>query len=390
MTCLLLALATLSPAADPPPSWRDANTVMVAGYQATLSEPRLVARRKGFLWFPTLYRHGNGELLAGMSNYADEHVLQSTSWLAWSRDGGFSWSEPLDARYGESPLSLPGGETLLLPYYLRYDHDDQLSRAYQVVPRNERSARLVESGVKVTGWPRKPGLLKDHGGKPEWQLGAFVFNGQTIRLQDDRTLLATLYGHFAGTKRYSLVAAESTDGVAWRIRSVVADEKCPLAGGEGPCEAATCRLRDGRLMCVFRLASNVPYGQCFSSDDGKTWTAPRAMEGPFSVQPSLAVRADGSVALSGGRPGLFLWLNRAGDGLAWERLDLLAHHNATVPAEPIKSPGNTTAYTEVLAWDDSHLLVIYDRVPNGWSALPANSAETNSIWIVRVTLTPAK
>ena len=140
-------------------------------------------------------------------------------------------------------------------------------------------------------------------------------------------------------------------------------------------------------MCVFRLASNVPYGQCFSSDEGRTWTDARAMDGPFSVQPSLAVRADGSIALSGGRPGLFLWLNRAGDGLKWDRIDLLAHHNASLPAEPIKSPGNTTAYTEVVALDDTHLLVIYDRFSNGWAALPANSAETNSVWIVRVTLT---
>ena len=377
-------LAESTPATQP--RWTDVKTVEVAGNKVTLSNPRLVARRKGYLWFPTLYRLSDGAWLASMSDYADEHANDSTGWLAWSEDGGYSWSEPQHAKYGECPVTLANGDAVLLPYYLRHDSDDQISRAYQLVSRGKRQAKLIESGVKVTGWPRKPGELKDHGGKAEWNLSAFVFNGQSVRLADGKTTLATLYGHFAGTKRYSLVAAETTDGVAWRIRSIVADENCPLEGAEGPCEAAICRLKDGRLMCVFRLASNLPYGQCFSSDDGRTWTEPVAMQGPFSVQPSLAVRADGSVALSGGRPGLFLWINRDGSGLTWERIDLMAHHNACVPAEPIKAAGNTTAYTEVAVLDDTHLLMIYDCVPNGWAALPADSSETNSVWVVRVTL----
>ena len=42
--------------------------------------------------------------------------------------------------------------------------------------------------------------------------------------------LATLYGYFRGAERYALVAAESADGVNWKIRSVIADEKCKLPG----------------------------------------------------------------------------------------------------------------------------------------------------------------
>jgi hypothetical protein len=49
--------------------------------------------------------------------------------------------------------------------------------------------------------------------------------------------------------------AESADGFAWAIRSVIADENCKLDGNNGPCEGAICRLKDGRLMCVFRLGN---------------------------------------------------------------------------------------------------------------------------------------
>src|SRR5262249_13037199 len=133
--------------------------------------------------------------------------------------------------------------------------------------------------------------------------------------------LATMYGYFKDEKRYSLALLESKDGRDWKFRSLIAGADCQLAGGEGPCESVTVRLKDGRLMNVFRLASNVPYGQTFSDDDGLTWSEPKAMSEAHSVQPSLAVMPDGSLILTGGRPGIFAWINRAGDGQAWQQVD---------------------------------------------------------------------
>ena len=46
----------------------------------------------------------------------------------------------------------------------------------------------------------------------------------------------------------------------------------------------------------------------------------------------------------------------------------------------------TSSYTEVVVLDEGHLLYIYDRIPNGWKAIAADSPETNSVWVVRVTL----
>ena len=65
---------------------------------------------------------------------------------------------------------------------------------------------------------------------------------------------------------------------------------------------------------------------------------------------------------------------------------MLANHNAHRPEESIKTAGNTSSYTEVIPLDGSHLLYVYDRIPFGWSAIPADSSEANSVWVVRVAL----
>jgi hypothetical protein len=47
---------------------------------------------------------------------------------------------------------------------------------------------------------------------------------------------------------------------------------------------------------------------------------------------------------------------------------------------------NTTAYTRIVATGDHELLYIYDRIPHGWGEIPKDSAETNSVWVMRVTV----
>ena len=74
--------------------WIDLNTIELNGLTVSLSQPVLVARSKGYLWFPSLQRFPDGTLLAVMSSLADVHVNQTAALYAWSRDGGRSWSEP--------------------------------------------------------------------------------------------------------------------------------------------------------------------------------------------------------------------------------------------------------------------------------------------------------
>jgi hypothetical protein len=91
----------------------------------------------------------------------------------------------------------------------------------------------------------------------------------------------------------------------------------------------------------------------------------------------------GPLVLTAGRPGLFAWFSAASDGRDWQRIDLAAHHNACIPDMTITDT-TTSAYTEVVPLDNTHALVIYDRIPHGWSEIPKDSANVNSVWVVRV------
>ena len=352
--------------------WKVARTVDLDGLRVSLSEPVPVARSKGFLWFPTLVRRDDGQLLAVMSDKADVHTEQQTAAVARSADGGLTWTELQSVPvYSECPVVLDDG-LLLLPNYLFPQPDGSIGAPYLFWPAGKDELVHVKEPLTVAGWPREPGRLGEQFGRPDLNLAGFVFNGQVVRAGDGRHL-ATLYGFFKGTKRYSLVVAESEDGRSWKYRATVADENCPLEGAEGPCEAALCRLKDGRLMCVFRLSSGVRYGRAYSEDDGKTWTEAANID-PFSVQPSLAVLPDGPVVLSGGRPGVSVWFDVEGKGERWQGVEVL-------PPD-----AKTSAYTEVVAVDEGTLLCVYDTVPHGWDAIPADSPEFNSVWVVRLTV----
>ena len=365
--------------------WIDSATVDLDGMRVTLSQPRLIGRRRSYFWFPNLWTMPNGELLSTIAPVPDIHLSGVPYLVLWSQDGGLTWSEPfVSCDGGQTLLHLHSGDSILLPYDLR-PRPQGIGAPHNHFPAGQRVFDYVPTGVVITGMPAPVPLIV-----PGLDVAAFSFNGQTLWLEDG-TYLATAYGHFEGDDRDSIVAVESTDGVNWAARSVVADASCPVPGKGGPSESAICRLHDGRIICVFRVESKLPFGQTWSSDEGRTWTPAVTMPGPFSVQPSLAVMDIGAVALSGGRPGLYLWLNAAGDGQDWQQIDILAHHNSCHPQEQILysedlSRQQTTAYTEVVAVDDRTLLYIYDRVPNGWRRIPEEMDDTNSVWLVRATV----
>jgi hypothetical protein len=370
------------------PQWETVETVSVRGLQVALSKPRLVARSAGYLWFPTMTRLSGGELFLNLSTNLDAVVADRTSTVTWSADDGLTWSEPtsIDPKadlYAETMLRLKNGDELLLPFNL-YPDGAKMRGWYQLVTgaQGERKVRFFDKALTVSGWPRP-----DRSFNSQLGLCGFGFNGQCVTAASGE-YLATMYGHFEDEERYSLVLVESKDGIEWRYRSLIAGADCKLAGNEGPCESATVRLKDGRLMSIFRLASAVPYGQTFSDDDGRTWSEPVAMAEARSVQPSITTMSDGALVLTGGRPGIFAWINRDGTAKDWLQVDLLSHHNRFHSADAIFDPTqtNTTSYTEVVSLDDHSVLVVYDHIPNGWNAIPQDSPHTNSIWTVRLTL----
>ena len=93
----------------------------------------------------------------------------------------------------------------------------------------------------------------------------------------------------------------------------------------------------------------------------------------------------GVIALSTGRPGVHLWVSTDGRGEKWQNIDILKHHNrwAPSPAHRIE-PHQTTAYTELVEVAPNVLLLVYDRVPFGWEAVPFESEERARIFAVPV------
>ena len=370
-------------------SWTDHKTIDLNGLRVTLSEPVRVGQSRGYFWFHNLWVMPNGDLLSTISPVPDIHMSDIPYLVTWSRDGGLTWSEPIVAGDGgQTLLHLHSGDSILLPYQLR-PRPDGMGAPHNLFLAGQRTFEYVPTGVVVTGWP-----APDRPPEPGLDVCGFSFNGQTLWLENG-TYLATVYGRFEGDERDTLIAVESTDGEHWTIRSVIADTNSTVPGKGGPSESAICRLKDGRILCVFRVESAKPFGQTWSSDDGKTWTPAVTMPSDvFSVQPSLAVMQDGTVALSGGRPGLYLWLNADGAGQNWQGIDILTHHNDCHPEEPIPfsedlSQQFTTAYTEVVAVDENHLLYMYDRIPNHWQRIPEEMDDTNSVWLVRATVEKA-
>lgn len=375
-----------------PTQWIDRKPIAMKGLRVTLSEPVVVRRTKRFGWFPSLLRQANGDLWACISPIGDVEAPSSPLHLTRSTDQGLTWDEPrLIMDGGTNHVLQPDGSVVILPYYLRPRPGGMGAWGNVIQPDGSLSGGAVE----VTGWPHPDKSFAPHLG-----ISGFVFNGQSLT---DKTgqHLTTLYGRFEGDTRYTLLLAESADGFKWKIRSIIAGSDCALEGEEGPCESAICRLADGRLMCVFRNASFVPYGQTWSADEGRTWSAPVAMSAQ-SVEPSLQVLPSGVVALSGGRSGIFVWFNANGLGTDWQALDLVAHHNACRPPQDQINPdsrqintgseemfrqgrgGYSSCYTELARLDDRHLLLIYDRLGLSWQAIPDYADATNSVWVVRI------
>lgn len=91
-----------------------------------------------------------------------------------------------------------------------------------------------------------------------------------------------------------------------------------------------------------------------------------------------------------------------GQGQEWHAVDIVAAHNATQSSADQIDPdtrrawrsveemrherqkGFTSSYTELIALDENTLLLIYDRIGFGWHAIPDDSSESKSVWVMRL------
>lgn len=353
-----------------------------------LASPSLVGRHQGHFWFPIIHVPACGGLVCLVATVPDVDTGLWRSRFLFSRDAE-DWRD-----LGEVPTGLASHAR----------DDGLLILPYEFWPGADRR-RAVGCGIH---------LQPTAGGTPAWEERqitvsefpsdiATYIEGKTFLMDSGDevlplaggTLFHTLYGRLEDDRKYRLFAVVSDDGgLSWRYLSTVADGQKMRTVREGPSEAATVRLDDGSLLCIYRVDSGagIPFGRSLSRDEGRTWTRLRPMHGKGSVKPQLARLEDGTILLTGGRPGIYLWTCADGMGRRWRRHDLVAHHNRTAGRKdwyPTLTPGAgespavSTCYTSMRAVGPQEVLIAYERLGNGWGGAPGPHGATDAVYCLR-------
>ena len=313
-----------------------------------IGEPFVISRSEGHHWFPTLKQLSAEELFVSMWCSPDEiNPGGARTAYCWTADGGKTW-EPATPQEdaGHSWLRLSDGSCLWLSYHTTYRPDSA------GVCRVGRSS----NGRKYT-WSEGTVDFSPHTVKAARHEAASLVFARSILERPDGSLLASMYGHFAGDPRYRSILVRSTDhGSSWEYFSTMAHD--PDADGEGMCEPCVGELANGDLFCVMRVKSGTPMYSVRSRDGGKTWTAPKQLPRySASVFPDLALMSNGVLACSFGRPGCHIMFSVNGDGERWtERTTVF--------------DGPSTSYTALREVEPGRLLYVYDVVPAGWQLKP--------------------
>ncbi len=196
------------------------------------------------------------------------------------------------------------------------------------------------------------------------EVTSFLLHRDIIRLPSGK-LLATAYGKKEGHKKnYSFVIESEDEGHTWKYLSTIAhgeDHPCQ----EGPDEATVFQLRDGRICAFYREDGRGYLKQCFSSDEGKSWTAPETID-LFSgaASPNGRVLADGTIVVVSGRPDLYLLVDFSGTGKKYQKVRLYQ--------------GGGSSYASVLEIAPNEILVIYDESYFGGGHSPTDFARIHA------------
>lgn len=387
-----------------------------ASPQVSIGPTVEISRSHGWCWFPTVHKFRSGEILASMVLSPDQINGESAvSAYCLSRDGGMTWSRRYtmgqganqDGAWSEVPdendmfwqfgsYPEPQREGATRDFYAtltkfgrggRYSCEDRDIAIHLSDPAFLQPAWLSDywgaTGVAV---PDTRFTVQFHG-RPWGNIirkgtGAYLctayFTAEQDREREEQSS--------AGDPRHEhmfnrTVLLRSTDGgKTWTEHGVIASldhgEKPAWVGREGFNEGSLALLPDGRLYAVYRTTGghDGTIGNGWSSDGGKTWTAPASI-GFQGVAPRIHRLSNGMLVLVTGRPGpVTLRFNPDGRGENWTS-------GVTIYSEM------STRYTDVVEVQPGKLLVVYDHVPYGWYEIPfADTDSRNIIYGTFVTL----
>jgi hypothetical protein len=376
--------------------------INLKGLRVTLEAPIQIAEGVGHCWFPQMAQFPSGELLVSVSIVADAHGLPIHAQDIYiSTDRGKTWGHRYTVAEAMTSVKIPrpNGDLLMVPGRVYPDPPGQwraFSGSYVCYQVGGQQIVIEAQSMRVEGFPRdiKPSA-EAHVLPGRVNHGEHCFDGDGLEVEG--RLLTTMYLRFRGDELYSTVVfASSDEGRTWRYLSTIAGPEAVPEAPEGPCEPSMVQLETGELMCVMRVGSGPGWHltRSYSEDGGRSWSVVDRLPA-FSVEPSLRRLNNGTLVISSGRPGIYLWLSTDPRGESWQQIDLVAHHNEWAPGpeytivpERSRDRGKrhasdqTTAYTELVEVEPNRLLMVYDRTPFGWNPVPRGSDERSRVFVL--------
>jgi hypothetical protein len=344
MTTLTLALMSASAPVFSGP----ARTYELGKLKVEVGEPfTIIQSDKGRCWFPSLQQLSEKKLFVSLSMSADEiNPGQARGASVYTEDGGSTWGEPAFRTDSRSTwIRLSDGACIWTQYTL--DYVDDHTGAFRLGRSRDGVTYELSPGT-VDFAPQKIN-------KGEHDTVSMVFCRSIVEALD-HSLLATMYWRLAGDTLDRSILVRSTDrGTTWTYYSTIGYD--PTVGGEGLNEPCLVRLADNALLCLMRNQSGRPMFLSRSTDDGKTWTAPKRMPDKYasmSVYPDLCLLQSGVLACSAGRPTCQLAFSTDPTGTEW-----------TDPITVFDGP--STCYTAIREVAKDTLLYVHDIVPAGWN-----------------------
>lgn len=247
---------------------------------------------QGIGYFPVAIRLKNGDLLAVIRGGAAHIGVKGRLELVRSTDGGKTWSAPwtaidesLDDR-NPAMGQLKDG-TIVLSYAIAGNYDETGLRF-----KGKRSDRIFDGAYLVFSkdngrtWSkpfRDPAIHKFYDGQ-----GHVSPYGKIIQLDDGTVLMAVYFEFFDARGNESYVFRSKDGGRSWGG---------PVLLGKHFNETGIVRLRDGRLLAAMRSEKGASLSIIESSDQGRTWSAPRQITNDHEHPADLIQLADGRVLM---------------------------------------------------------------------------------------------
>jgi len=341
--------------------------------EVSVGTPLIVSKSKGWHWYPSIRRMGDGSLLLVFSIMADalpENLVMPHHVMVRSTDGGKSW---YFHRYLYFPTTVAGDAHVCA----------QLSDGTVIELSN--NIHVVDGECYASYWKSNDygktfvGPYDAHVYLPDDSIETTPAVGRTlanVRFYrsiielDNGDLLASMYGRFRGDRKYRSFVVKSTDrGESWSYISTIAYD--PNIGTEGFCEPVMALLPDGEILCVMRTGSGEPLYQTKSSDCGGTWSKP-VPTGVRGVDPDLIVLSNGIVACSYGRlqpkveiePSAFLDPRLSAS--MGDQIMFSMDGGATWTGHTTIYAGPSTGYTGIEEIRPGEIIYAFDTLGYGW------------------------